>query len=245
MVVGRPLRITSLSWFLHSTMRTMSFRPQLPSLLPSLAQPTKPLTLQGLILPVFRCAQRLERSHPWCVQKLDHQCQAGREWLRQIPNIRNNIFLKKMSNASPMFSTLQKTKNHLKKIHLYLFQVPKGSKPSKVICKIIQKTTKNHSKCLKISKRLIQNFSNLRCTQRNVAYVPEVEAEAGEPGGDCPDFLLNFTSPTSTRTPKGMLFGWFYVTKNLQKTFLWRFWYGFSCFFSTVLVVLFMFLRRS
>ena len=25
----------------------------------------------------------------------------------------------------------------------------------------------------------------------------------------------------STRTPKGMLFGWFYVTKNLQKAFLW------------------------
>ena len=33
---------------------------------------------------------------------------------------------------------------------------------------------------------------------------------------------------TYTRTPKGMLFGWFYVTKKLQKTFLWGSWYKWS-----------------
>ena len=30
---------------------------------------------------------------------------------------------------------------------------------------------------------------------------------------------------TSTKTPKGMLFGWFYATKDLQKAFLWVSWY--------------------
>ena len=33
------------------------------------------------------------------------------------------------------------------------------------------------------------------------------------------------TKKTYTKTPKGMLFGWFYVAKYLQKTFLWVSWY--------------------
>ena len=37
---------------------------------------------------------------------------------------------------------------------------------------------------------------------------------------------------TLSRTPKGRLFGWFYVIKSLQKAYLWGSWILTCCFFS-------------